>query len=99
MVGLCNIRMTDFFFHDEESSVHVSEISKDLSTHSCVISSEFFVTVIFSRQYVCQLEWILRKFATSIDKNFDSSFWKSRRGEEIIFGFFEIHVLYVCVGM
>lgn len=85
-----------FFFHDEESSVHVSEIRKDLSTHSCVISSEFFVTVIFSRQYVCQLEWILRKFATSRDKNFDSSFWKSRGGDENYIWFLWVSY-FVCI--
>ena len=76
VVVLCNIRMTGYS-HVEESSVRVSEISKDLSTHSCVISSGVFVTVVLSGQYVCQLAWVLCKLATSIDKNFDSSFWKS----------------------
>lgn len=40
----------------------------------------FFVTVVLSGQYACQLEWILSKLAAVVDKNFDSSFWKSQRG-------------------
>lgn len=74
-----------------ESSIHTFDISKDLSTYSCMISSAFF-----DNNYLWKMG--LSKLAVSIHQNFDSPFWKSQgEKEKTTFGFFDIHVLDVCV--
>lgn len=74
-----------------ESSIHVSGISENLSTQSCMISSVFFDN---SSLWTVGVS----KLSMSIHQNFDPPFWKSEgEKEKITFGFFDIHALDVCV--